>query len=113
MLGQLRPDAVHDVCRRLQAELRNPIQIGDVTLRIRASIGVTHVDPRNQRTADDLLYDADHAMYQAKFGKEAPRPTTVNFKPASTRRHRAAAAAYSPMATRSPTRMTPFSTTAR
>ena len=57
-------DLVHAVTRRLQTALQPPIRIGPVDVVVDASIGVaiatTHV------SAQELLADADAAMYTAK-----------------------------------------------
>ena len=53
------------VARRLVEAIRAPIKVGDVIVRLGASVGVAHqrgtgIDP------DSLLIQADHAMYDAK-----------------------------------------------
>ena len=53
------------LARRLIASLEEPFEIGTDTMRISVSIGVALSDS-NASTADDLLRDADVAMYQAK-----------------------------------------------
>ena len=51
---------------RLRTELNKPTRIGATTGPIRASVGVVEVHSAEQRTADELLRDADLAMYEAK-----------------------------------------------
>ena len=53
------------VAQRLLSRLVEPIEIGDVTVEVGASVGIA-VDSPSMRTVDDLLGDADVAMYQAK-----------------------------------------------
>jgi diguanylate cyclase (GGDEF)-like protein len=51
---------------RLHAILREPVVITGVSLRIGASIGVVLVNENDQRSAAEVLRDADLAMYEAK-----------------------------------------------
>ena len=55
-----------DVVARVRVELATPATIGGVSTEIRASIGVVEVADDEQRAADEILRDADLAMYQAK-----------------------------------------------
>ncbi|MEA2519895.1 MAG: hypothetical protein QOF49_1975 [Chloroflexota bacterium] len=65
------------VATRLAESLRQPIPLGHVVVRIAASIGVAIGGPAGE-TADDLLRNADVAMYAAKGssrgGAEVFRP---------------------------------------
>ncbi|MBJ7332497.1 MAG: EAL domain-containing protein [Solirubrobacteraceae bacterium] len=45
---------------------RTSVLAGDRTVRLTASIGVTAIDPEESATAEELLIDADVAMYEAK-----------------------------------------------
>ena len=61
-----------DAVRLAQAVLQvldAPISVGDRSIHMRASVGITVGDPKAQRTPRALLRDADVAMYRAK-----PRP---------------------------------------
>ena len=51
---------------RVRLELATPAVIGGTSTEIRASIGVVEVADDEQRTADEILRDADLAMYEAK-----------------------------------------------
>ncbi|MFG1605672.1 diguanylate cyclase domain-containing protein [Actinoplanes sp. NPDC049265] len=62
------PDQVAAVVRRIVADMRNPLLLGDVPVCARASIGIALSD-RNGTDADELLRRADAAMYQAKRRK--------------------------------------------
>ena len=53
------------VSERLLARLVEPIEVVGVTVEVGASVGIA-VDSPAMRTVDDLLSDADVAMYQAK-----------------------------------------------
>ena len=53
------------IAQRIRASIIRPIQLGDATFVIDASIGVALTDGRDL-TADELLYDADVAVYRAK-----------------------------------------------
>jgi diguanylate cyclase (GGDEF)-like protein len=51
---------------RLRVALAEPLAIADTTIPIRASVGLVEVDRNDQRAAEDILRDADRAMYRAK-----------------------------------------------
>jgi diguanylate cyclase (GGDEF)-like protein/PAS domain S-box-containing protein len=51
---------------RLERSLSEPIELGTATVRTQASIGMTVVNPNDQRSAIDILRDADAAMYETK-----------------------------------------------
>ncbi|MFZ3183803.1 MAG: GGDEF domain-containing phosphodiesterase, partial [Pseudomonas sp.] len=44
-----------------------PVQVGELTLRVSASMGVTFCPQEDEADADTLLRQADQAMYQAKL----------------------------------------------
>jgi diguanylate cyclase (GGDEF)-like protein/PAS domain S-box-containing protein len=51
---------------RLLAAAAEPVQLGDITLQVSASLGVTFSPESEDIEADQLLRQADQAMYQAK-----------------------------------------------
>jgi diguanylate cyclase (GGDEF)-like protein/PAS domain S-box-containing protein len=55
---------------RLQAQLQRPFLIGTQQIASSASIGITHSDG-GRRSADEVLRDADTAMYRAKAAGKA------------------------------------------
>ena len=57
---------LHDVVARVRVELATPAVIGGTSTEIRASIGVVELADDEQRAADEILRDADLAMYEAK-----------------------------------------------
>lgn len=60
------------LAERLEAEIRKPIQLEGTQRSIRGSIGIAIAD--QQITADDILRNADAAMYAVKMGsKESHR----------------------------------------
>jgi len=59
------PEFAVTVAERLLARLSEPIEIAGMTVEVGASIGIA-VDSASMRSVDDLLGDADIAMYQAK-----------------------------------------------
>jgi diguanylate cyclase (GGDEF)-like protein/PAS domain S-box-containing protein len=56
------------VAERLLRALREPVVWGDERFRVGGSVGVTLTDAADRRGIDDLLRDADLAMYVAKSG---------------------------------------------
>lgn len=54
-----------EVAERLLATLNEPLVVADVSVTVGASIGIA-IDSPQMRTVDDLLSDADIAMYRAK-----------------------------------------------
>ena len=61
----LQPDGAGILARKLQEVLDQPIPVGDLQLRVSASIGVA-VYPDDGRTAEELCAMADAQMYQTK-----------------------------------------------
>jgi diguanylate cyclase (GGDEF)-like protein/PAS domain S-box-containing protein len=55
-----------DMVNRLRIELNTPALIGGTSTPIGASIGVVEVHRDEKRTPDEILRDADLAMYEAK-----------------------------------------------
>lgn len=58
-------DEALSIAQRVRSAINQPIESGDTTFFIDASIGVALTDGRDL-TADELLYDADVAVYNAK-----------------------------------------------
>lgn len=52
---------------RLLANAAEPVQLGDLTLGVTASLGATFYPQADEVDADQLLRQADQAMYQAKL----------------------------------------------
>ena len=52
---------------RLLAAAATPVRIGDLTLQVSASLGITFYPQVDDVDADQLLRQADQAMYQAKL----------------------------------------------
>jgi diguanylate cyclase len=50
---------------KLEQTLMAPVQVGDLVLQVRASVGIA-VWPEDGHTGDDLLRNADRAMYAVK-----------------------------------------------
>ena len=57
---------VRALAENLRDSLTRPVSVGDRRLHVDASIGIVLAAPGDQRTSDELLRDADVAMYQAK-----------------------------------------------
>lgn len=59
-------DDLEQIANRLHATLADPIRVDSRTVHASASIGIAATAPGETRVADDILRDADSAMYQAK-----------------------------------------------
>lgn len=59
------PEEATAVAQRILAALQEPVELGGERIRIRASIGIAFASS-DRDTAEDLLRDADAAMYRAK-----------------------------------------------
>ncbi len=55
-----------DVAERVLEDLRRPLTVSGKELALRGSIGISILDGRSSASADDLIRDADAAMYIAK-----------------------------------------------
>lgn len=75
-------DEVAAVIKKIVASLASPFRIGDDELTMTASIGISSY-PQDGTTPEELLKNADSALYQAK---EAGRNTYVFFTAAMTAR---------------------------
>ena len=58
-------DSLEMLAHRILQDLRNPISLVDATVYVSASIGIA-LSPGDGTTADELLHNADTAMYEAK-----------------------------------------------
>ena len=61
------PSGCVPLLTRLLAAAAQPVQIGELILQVSASLGVTFFPQRQDIDADQLLRQADQAMYQAKL----------------------------------------------
>lgn len=59
-------DDLEHIALRLHATLADPIRVDSHTVHASASIGIAVTQPGEARLADDILRDADSAMYHAK-----------------------------------------------
>jgi diguanylate cyclase (GGDEF)-like protein len=67
LLAEIRSDSeAKAVARRLVEAIGRPFELGVGEIRLSASVGVVLAD--DKRSADELLRDADVAMYRAKSG---------------------------------------------
>ena len=66
LLDLKEDDAGLVILDRLLAASAQPLAIGDLVLQVSASLGVTFFPQEDDVSADSLLRQADHAMYQAK-----------------------------------------------
>ena len=66
LFGAATRDKIHALVDRLRVQLAEPVVIADTTTPIRASVGLVRVRRDDKRTAEEILRDADSAMYKAK-----------------------------------------------
>jgi len=67
MLDLSDADASLNMLTRLLAAAAEPVHVGELALQVSASIGVTFYPQSEEVDADQLLRQADQAMYQAKL----------------------------------------------
>lgn len=69
------PDAVNRLAQRIRVALAEPIVAGDAKVLLAVSIGVA-TSVGGDRAADELLVEADRAMYADKrVRRHGPRPS--------------------------------------
>ena len=66
LCGPIGDTGLGGLADQIHAVLRQPAVIAGMSVRIGASIGVALIEENDQRGADEVLRDADLAMYQAK-----------------------------------------------
>lgn len=66
LCGSITSAEVDHISERLHTLLAEPAIVGGTSVRLGASVGIAEVEPDDERNADDLLRDADQAMYTAK-----------------------------------------------
>jgi diguanylate cyclase (GGDEF)-like protein len=59
-------DELNALVDRLRVQLAEPVVIAETTTPIRASVGLVEVHHDDERAAEEILRDADRAMYKAK-----------------------------------------------
>jgi diguanylate cyclase (GGDEF)-like protein len=59
-------DELNALVDRLRVQLAEPVVIAEITIPIRASVGLVEVHRDDERAAEEILHDADRAMYKAK-----------------------------------------------
>ena len=60
-------EASEPILKRLLAAAAEPLQVGDLVLQVSASLGITFYPQTEEVAAEELLRQADQAMYQAKL----------------------------------------------
>jgi diguanylate cyclase (GGDEF)-like protein len=60
-------EATEPMINRLLAAASQPVRLGDLVLQVSASVGITFYPQAQDMDADQLLRQADQAMYQAKL----------------------------------------------
>ncbi len=66
VFGEAAPNELQDMVDRVRIELATPTATDATSGVVHASIGVVDVEPDDERSADEILCDADSAMYDAK-----------------------------------------------
>lgn len=64
--GLVQPEGAATLARRINDALRQPIECGGSQIHVRVSIGIALSDNHQVGTADELLGNADLALYRAK-----------------------------------------------
>ncbi len=77
LLDGLQPEAVLTIVERIQQQIATPVLLGDHEVAVTASVGIA-LSETGYDSAEDVLRDADIAMYHAK---EAERGTASVFDP--------------------------------
>ncbi len=77
LLEGLREERVLEAAERIQAAVREPVRLSGADLVVSPSLGLVFAGPEHA-SSDDLLRDADTAMYRAKA---RGRACTVVFRP--------------------------------
>lgn len=77
LLDGLQPEAVLTIVERIQERIAAPVLLGDHEVAVTASVGIA-LSETGYDSAEDVLRDADIAMYHAK---EAERGTASVFDP--------------------------------
>ena len=78
-------DAGAPVIARLLEAVAQPMHIGPLALRVSSSVGITFYAPTDDADANQLLHQADQAMYESKLSKDS---RFCFFDSTSTRSHR-------------------------
>ncbi|MCW2312142.1 bifunctional diguanylate cyclase/phosphodiesterase [Rhodoferax antarcticus] len=88
LLAELQsPQDAESTLRRLLEAASQPILVADQILRVSVSMGVSFYPQANPSSADELLHEADMAMYQAKVsGKNQYRLSMTPMPQASSAR---------------------------
>ncbi|WP_197079892.1 sensor domain-containing diguanylate cyclase [Mycobacterium haemophilum] len=84
ILGKITRAELDKLAKRIHTALAEPICRADAMLSLRASIGIVAIEGDDPRDGDQILRDADTAMYQAKlsgggtscYDTEAPHQRT-------------------------------------
>ena len=83
------PSDPETVVARIEGAMTVPVRVGSAEVRVRTSVGVAHAVGAGDGT-DQLVSDADHAMYRVKqraraVAPTAPPPPCCRTRPAARR----------------------------
>lgn len=59
-------DFVDDVSDSIHLALTEPVVVEETAVRLRASVGITHISPDDERSPEEIVSSADTAMYVAR-----------------------------------------------
>lgn len=59
-------DFVDDVSDSIHLALTEPVVVEEAAVRLRASVGITHISPDDERSPEEIVSSADTAMYVAR-----------------------------------------------
>lgn len=66
IFGDATRGELDHLTNRLRVRLAEPVDIAETTAPIRASVGIIEVERSDRRSGEEILRDADRAMYKAK-----------------------------------------------
>lgn len=59
-------DFVDDISDSIHLALTEPVVVEETAVRLRASVGLTHISPHDERSPEEIVSSADTAMYVAR-----------------------------------------------
>ncbi|PHV66728.1 hypothetical protein CSW57_10635 [Williamsia muralis] len=66
VLQEVDQDFVDDISDSIHLALTEPVIVEETAVRLRASVGITHISPDDERSPEEIVSSADTAMYVAR-----------------------------------------------